>query len=233
MKPICFIPARGGSKGVPNKNIRTLGDKPLIAHTIEIALESNIFDHVIVSTDDQKIAEISRNFGAETPFIRPKELATDSATTDDVLIDGIRKLYELDYKFDVMVMRDCTVPFIDKLDMQGALELLTRTNCDSVFAVRRAHPSPYFGMMELTPAGYLEPSKTISKKITRRQDAPVVYSILGLFVLKAKKLLEEGKMFNEKTLPYEISLEHSHMIDFEFEFKVAECLYKLRQEGNL
>ncbi len=230
MKPICFIPARGGSKGIPNKNIRMLGDKPLIAHTIESALDSEIFDHVIVSTDDPKIAEVSKKFGAEIPFIRSKELASDTATTDDVLIDGTKRLHDLGYKFDIMVMRDCTVPFIDKFDMQGALELQRQTHCDAVFAVRKAHPSPYFGMMELNLSGYLEPSKNTQKKITRRQDAPVVYSILGLVVLDVNKLLQNAKMSSEKTLPYEISLEHSHMIDFEFEFKVAECLYKLKQE---
>ena len=89
MKPICLIAARGGSKGVPKKNIRKLAGKPLIAHTIEKALDSNIFSSVIVSTENKEIAKISKKFGAEVPFVRPKKLATDSASTDDVIIHAI------------------------------------------------------------------------------------------------------------------------------------------------
>ena len=89
MKSICFIGARGGSKGVPRKNIRKLGKKPLIAYTIESALKSNLFEHVIVSTEDTEIANISKKFGAEVPFIRPKKLATDSAGFADVMIHAI------------------------------------------------------------------------------------------------------------------------------------------------
>ena len=86
MKPICFIGARGGSKGVPKKNLRKLGGKPLIAHTITKALKSGIFSHVIVSTENKELASISRKYGAEVPFYRPRKLATDTATMEDVLI---------------------------------------------------------------------------------------------------------------------------------------------------
>ena len=112
MKPICLIAARGGSKGVPKKNIRKLAGKPLIAYTIEKALDSNIFSSVVVSTENKEIARISKKFGAEVPFVRPKKLATDSASTDDVIIHAIKKLYSLGYKFEIMVSRDCTVPFL-------------------------------------------------------------------------------------------------------------------------
>ena len=117
MKPICLIAARGGSKGVPKKNIRKLAGKPLIAHTIEKALDSNIFSSVIVSTENNEIAKISKKYGAEVPFIRPKKLATDSASTDDVIIHAIKKLYSIGYKFEIMVSRDCTVPFIKNSDI--------------------------------------------------------------------------------------------------------------------
>ena len=90
MKPICFIAARGGSKGVKDKNIKKLGGKPLIAYTIESAKKSKIFSHVIVSTEDKLIAKIAKQFGAEVPFQRPKILATDNASFDDVLLHGIK-----------------------------------------------------------------------------------------------------------------------------------------------
>lgn len=225
MKPICFIPARGGSKGIPKKNIRILGDKPLIAHTIESAINSNIFDHVIVSTDDQDIARISKQYGAEIPFMRPKELANDTATTDIVLLHGINELYSLGYKFEILVLRDCTVPFISEADMKGSIEVLQKSDCDGVFAAIKAHPNPYFGMMEKNSKGYLEMSKSSDRQITRRQDAPIVYEVDGLFVIYAKKFLQNKKMFTSKVLPYEISKEDGHMIDFEFDFKVAELLY--------
>ena len=112
MKPICLICARGGSKGVPNKNTRVIHKKPLIAHTIEKAVNSKIFSRVVVSTEDKKIAKISKKFGAEIPFMRPKNLAGDKTPIGDVFIHAIKKMQELDYQFDVFVNLDCTVPFI-------------------------------------------------------------------------------------------------------------------------
>ena len=231
MKPICFIPARGDSKEIPRKNIKPLGGKPLIAHTIESALRSNIFDHVIVSTDDQEIAQVSKQNGAEIPFMRPKELANDTTSTDAVLLHGIKQLYSLGYQFEILVLRDCTVPFITEDDMKGAIEVLQKSGCDGVFAAIKAHPNPYFGMMEINSKGYLEISKSLDRQITRRQDAPVVYEVDGLFVINVKRFLCNEKMFTSKILPYEISKEHGHMIDFEFDFKIAEllCNDKMRQ----
>ena len=121
MKPICFIAARGCSKGVKGKNIKKLGSKPLIAYTIESAKKSKIFSHIIVSTEDKLIAKIAKRFGAEVPFQRPKILATDDASFDDVLLHGIKKLRGLGYDFDVIVNRDCTVPINKNSDITGAL----------------------------------------------------------------------------------------------------------------
>lgn len=225
MKQICFIPARGGSKGIQRKNIRILGEKPLIAHTIVSALDSKLFDHVIVSTDDQEIIQTAKKYGAEVPFIRPKELATDHTTTDQVLTHGINELQNLGYEFDIIAMRDCTVPFIDKEDMSGAINLLKKSDCDAVFAAIKSHPNPYFGMMETNSNGYLEISKLYNKEITRRQDAPTVYIVDGLFVFRVNSFMKKQKLFSDKVLPYEISKEHGHMIDFEHDFTVAELLY--------
>ena len=133
IKPICLICARGGSKGVPNKNIRILGTKPLIAHTIEKAINSKIFSHVIVSTEDKKIIQIAKKFGAEVPFIRPKRLSGNSTPIGDVFLHAIKKLYSLDYEFNIFVNLDCTVPFLTKKDIANSVKLLIQKKSDAVY----------------------------------------------------------------------------------------------------
>ena len=224
MKPICIIPARAGSKSVPNKNIRLIAGKPLIYYTIKSALESKLFSHVIVSTEDKKTASIAKKYGAEVPFMRPRNLATDKTPQEQVLLHAVKKLNSLGIDFEIFVYRDCTVPFIDSSDMNGAIELLKKSDCYSTCASIKAHPNPYFGMWEPNKEGFLKISKTTDKVISRRQDAPIVYIIDGLFVFWTKKFLKTRKCLTSKMLPYEISREHSHMIDFEFDFKVAELL---------
>ena len=224
MKPICIIPARAGSKSVPNKNIRLIAGKPLIYYTIKSALESKLFSHVIVSTEDKKTASIAKKYGAEVPFMRPRNLATDKTPQEQVLLHAVKKLNSLGIDFEIFVYRDCTVPFIDSSDMNGAIELLKKSDCYSTCASIKAHPNPYFGMWEPNKEGFLKISKTTDKVISRRQDAPIVYIIDGLFVFWTKKFLKTCKCLTSKMLPYEISREHSHMIDFPFDFKVAESL---------
>jgi len=224
MKPICIIPARAGSRSVPNKNIRLIAGKPLIYYTIKSALESKLFSHVIVSTEDKKTASIAKKYGAEVPFMRPRNLATDKTPQEQVLLHAVKKLNSLGIDFEIFVYRDCTVPFIDSSDMNGAIELLKKSDCYSTCASIKAHPNPYFGMWEPNKEGFLKISKTTDKVISRRQDAPIVYIIDGLFVFWTKKFLKTRKCLTSKMLPYEISREHSHMIDFPFDFKVAELL---------
>lgn len=226
MKSICFIGARGGSKGVLRKNIRDLGGKPLIAHSIESALKSNIFSHVIVSTEDKQIAKIAKKYGAEVPFIRPKKLATSSASMADVMYHGITELKSLGYNFDIFVNRDCTVPFIQISDIKKAIQLLRKTKCDQVVGVYKQHLNPYFNMMELNSSGFLKMSKTNGKRPVGRQSAPIVYQLNGLWVYDKEKFLKYKKPLLPKTLPHEISPETGFMIDTEFEFKIAELIVR-------
>jgi len=223
MKPVCFIGARGGSKGVPNKNIRLLNGKPLITYSIETALDSNIFSSVIVSTEDERIGRIAKKYGAEVPFIRPKRLATDSAGMDEVIIHGIKKLRSLGYTFDILVNRDCTVPFIRNVDVTGSIELLKEKKCDAVFGVYKQHHNPYFNMMEPNSKGFLKYSKKLRKKIKTRQNTPTVYQLNGLFTLYVDRLLHT-KWHMLKVLPYEIPAETGLMIDTEFEFQIANMI---------
>jgi CMP-N,N'-diacetyllegionaminic acid synthase len=226
MTAICFIGARGGSKGVPQKNIKELGGKPLIAYAIESALDSNSFNKVVVSTDDKKIAKIAKEYGAEIPFMRPKKISSDNASMDDVILHGIKKLNSQGIDFKYLVNRDCTVPFISILDIKGSIGLIESTDCDMVCGVYKQHHNPYFNMMELNSRGFLEFSKKRKNRIISRQSAPIVYQVNGLFTIDVKRFLKFKKVYLPKVLPYEISPERGFMIDTEFEFQVADLIAK-------
>ena len=227
-KPICFIGARGGSKGIKRKNIKPILGKPLIAYTIESALQSNLFDNVIVSTEDNEIASIAKKYGAEIPFMRPKKLATDNASMVDVWKHGIKKLKSKGYEFETIVNRDCTVPFIRNEDIKKTIKLLNKEKCDGVFAVYQQHLNPYFNMMECNSQGYLRLSKKSKKLFGRRQDAPIVYQLNGLFTMNVEKLIKYDSHFMPKILPYEIPMETGIMIDTELEFKFAKMLIETK-----
>ena len=223
-KPICFIAARGGSKGVVGKNIRLLAGKPLIAYAIESSIKSKIFSHVVVSTEDKEIARISQKFGAEVPFLRPKKLATDSTGMTEVVLHGLKKLHALGYDFDTFVNRDCTVPFLRNKDVAGSIRLLKRKNCNAVFGVYRQHLNPYFNIMELGSNGFLKIVKDEEKRPISRQTAPIVYQLNGLFTYNTEKFFKYRNDILLNALPYEIPIETGFMIDTEFEFKLAEFI---------
>lgn len=223
-KPICFIAARGGSKGVVGKNIRLLAGKPLIAYAIESSIKSKIFSHVVVSTEDKEIARISQKFGAEVPFLRPKKLATDSTGMTEVVLHGLKKLHALGYDFDTFVNRDCTVPFLRNKDVAGSIRLLKRKNCNAVFGVYRQHLNPYFNIMELDSNGFLKIVKDEERRPISRQTAPTVYQLNGLFTYNTEKFFKYRNDILLNALPYEIPIETGFMIDTEFEFKLAEFI---------
>ena len=226
MKPICFIAARAGSKGVPNKNIKIIEGNPLISHAIKTAIKSKLFSHIIVSTDSKKIKDIAISSGAEVPFDRPKKLAEDSVGIIDVLIHGIKALKKTGYEFDAIVTRDCTVPFINSSHMRDSILLLNKKKCDGVYAVYRQHLNPYFNMMEPNKQGYLQISKKPRNEIKSRQNSPIVYQLNGLFTFNVESLLHYQKLFMPKILPYEISQSAGFMIDTKFEFELAKQIFK-------
>ena len=229
MKPICFIGARGGSKGLSRKNIRIIDGKPLLAHTIEKALESKYFSHTIVSTEDSEIVKISQKYGAEVPFIRPKKLATNNTSMEDTLIHGIKKLYSLGYVFKIVVLLDCTVPFLRMDDIKKAVNVLKKKNADVVCAVYKQHLNPYFNIAEISKSGHLQLCKKLKKIPENRQDAPTVYQMNGLYVFNAKNFLKKGKSIMQKMIPCEIPIETGLMIDTEFEFNIAKLILENRE----
>lgn len=224
MKPLCLISARGGSKGVARKNLKLLGKKPLIAHTIESAINSKIFSNVVVSTEDEEIASVSKSYGAEVPFLRPKKFATDNASMTDVMLHGLNELKLLRYKFEIFVNRDCTVPFLRNKDIKNSILLLKKQKCDAVFCVYEQHLNPYFNMMEKNSKGYLQFVKNPNNRPSRRQDAPIVYQLNGSFAYNVNTFLKTKNPFPPKSLPFVIPSETGLMIDTEIEFKIAELL---------
>ena len=228
MKPICLIAARRGSKGVPIKNIKMIGGKPLISHTIKSSLDSKIFSHVIVSTEDDEIAKIAKKYGAEVPFLRPKKLATKNAPMAKVIDHAINKLFSLGYNFDVLVNRDCTAPFIRISDIKKGISLLGRKKSDLVVAAYKTHLNPYFNMMEFDSNEILKFSKKTKKRVTNRQDAPIVYQLTGFQVINVQRFLKYKKIYMPRILPIEISAETGLMIDNKFEFQIADCMFRKR-----
>ena len=229
MKSVCIIPARGGSKGVPKKNIKKIDGKPLLGYVIETTKKSKIFEHVVVSTEDDEIARIAKKYGAEVPFKRPKSLASDYAPMDKVLLHAVRTLYELNYDFDVFVWRDATTPFIKSEDIKKSIKLLQTKKAAIVTGVYRQHLNPYFNIVEKKPNGFLKLCKPLKIKARSRQEAPAVFQLNGLYAYDAKKFLKIKKTDLSKTLPYEIPVETGLMIDTEFEFDIAKLLIEQKK----
>jgi CMP-N,N'-diacetyllegionaminic acid synthase len=221
---VCVIPARGGSKGLPGKNIKTLCGKPLIAYTIEQAKQSNYIDRVIVSTEDEEIAQISLEFGAEVPFVRPMELAGDGIATIDVLLHAIHWLEEEDkYDFSILVLLHSTAPLRVASDIDSCIRMLDELNADNVFSVTEAHRNPYFNMVEVGDSGLA----TLSKKgnFTSRQSAPKVYDMnSSIYVWWKDVLKKEGKILLNNNQVYIMPKARSIDIDDNIDFKIAEIM---------
>jgi CMP-N,N'-diacetyllegionaminic acid synthase len=223
-KIVCVIPARGGSKGIPRKNIKLLAGKPLIAYTIEQALQSQYIDRTIVSTDDTEIAGVAQQYGAEVPFMRPADLAGDHVTTIDVLLHAVQWLEEQEkFDFDILVLLHATTPLRSVDDINSCIKMLVETKADNVFSVAEAHRNPYFNMVEVGDDGMV----TLAKKgdYATRQSAPKVYDMnASIYVWWKNALKNEKKIFLKNSHIYVMPKERSIDIDTTIDFKFAEYL---------
>ena len=230
MKQTCYgyIFARGGSKGVPRKNIRQLGGKPLIAYSIDALKLSACVERVIVSTEDSEIASVARACGAETPFMRPVELAQDASPEIEAWRHALEEARKEGALPDVMVSAPATAPFRQPQDICKAIELFNDGGADLVIAVTETNHNPYFNMVTLgeeNMAQLVIPSK---KGVFRRQDAPPVYNITTLiyitkpeYVFDCKSLME-GRV-RAFIVPESRALDIDTMLDFKFaEFLIAK-----------
>lgn len=176
---IAIIPARGGSKRIPRKNIKPFDGKPMIAHAITAAVASGLFEHVLVSTDDEEIAVIARHWGAETPFVRPAELANDYTATVPVVAHGIQACRALGWEFNLVCCIYPGVPFIQIEDLQGALALLTQGSADYSFPVTE-FPSAIQRALTRAPDGRMKPFFP-QYELTRTQDLEQAFHDAGQF----------------------------------------------------
>ena len=223
MRVLAIIPARGGSKGLPKKNIKLLGDKPLIAWSINSAKESKLINNIIVNSDSEEIINISKNHGAEIPFVRPKELADDNATTKDVLIHTINYYKTKNEIFDYIVVLQPTSPFRKIGDIDLAIKKAIQTNVDMVVSVKETSSNPYYVLFEENENGYLKKSK--DGIFTRRQDCPKVYEYNGsIYVIKVDSLMKYNSLHFNKILKFEMDDLHSIDIDNQLDFDFAEFI---------
>ncbi len=223
---VCVIPARGGSKGLPGKNIKMFCGKPLIAHTIAQARQSKYIDRVVVSTEDEEIAQISLEYGAEVPFMRPVELAGDGSRTVDVLLHAIKWLEEADkYNFDILVLLHTTTPLRAVKDIDSCIKMLVEAKADNVFSVTEAHRNPYFNMVERDRQGTVKLVK--EGTFSTRQSAPEVYDLnASIYVWWKDILKKDKKIFLTGSKIYVMPKERSLDIDDAFDFRIAEYLAK-------
>jgi CMP-N,N'-diacetyllegionaminic acid synthase len=228
-KILAVIPARGGSKGVPNKNIKELLGKPLIAYTIEQAKRSRYIDRTIVSTDSPAIADIAVSCGAEVPFLRPEALATDQSSTLDVLVHAIDWLEKNEnYKFDILVLLHATTPLREPEDIDRSIELLLDKGVENVFTVTEAHRNPYFNMVEIKNN---KVSLVKMGNYATRQTAPEVFDMnSSIYVWWKDIFMKKRSVFLENSRVYIMPRTRSVDIDDSLDFKIAEML--LSNQGN-
>ena len=229
MKILAIIPARGGSKSVPRKNIRNLNGKPLIAYTIEAAKRiEDKFHKIIVSTDDEKIAEVSKHYGADVPFIRPSNLAEDKTPTYPVLQHAVNFVEKDDgINIDLIMLLQPTAPFRTTEDMLNCLNLSQTSNTDSVISVVQVfsyHPI----LMKKIENNRLTHFSIEEKEGTPRQlyEPPAYMRNGAIYITKRKNLIEQNSIWGNSITPYVMPQERSYNIDDEIDFITSEMMMK-------
>ena len=225
---LCTICARGGSKGVKNKNIKTINGKPLIAYTIEQAIASKLFEHVVISTDSDAIANIAKEYGAEVFFKRSEEMASDTAGKLDVIKDAfIRSEKHYKKQYDYLIDLDATAPLRSVQDIQDSFKQFLLNNNDNLITAMPGRRSPYFNLVEVDTYGKVNLSKKLDSNILRRQDAPKSYDMnASIYIWKRDVILNENSIFLENTGLYVMPEERSIDIDTELDYKFVEFLMK-------
>ena len=227
-KPLIIgvIPARGGSKSVPRKNLAPLNGKPMMAHTIEAAQNSKLLTHYVVSSEDAEIIKVAKQYGAPAPFVRPAEFATDEAPSLPVVQHAVRYYESTEgIKFDYVVLLQATSPLRTGADIDAALEKLIATGADSVISVVRvAHHHPA-RMRFIENDLLVQLPMGEQKEMTRRQDLPPVYIRNGaIFATKRDMVMEQNSMLGKVSRPYVMPESRSANVDTKFDFLVVEVM---------
>lgn len=228
MKVFGFIFARGGSKGVPNKNIRELCGKPLIAHAIEAGMKTRRFERIVVSTDSEIIADTARQFGAEVPFMRPPELATDTSPELLSWRHAVRYFLDRGEEFDVFASIPATAPLREPSDITRCLDVFLDGNCDVVLTCTASHSSPYFTMLTRDDNGYAR-ILLGDGTFARRQDTPKTYDITPVaYVTSPAFILKHDRLWAGTVNAVEVSKRSAIDIDEPLDFEMAEFLMRKR-----
>ncbi len=228
-KIYAFICARGGSKGIKDKNIKSFCGKPLISYSIKSALENKLINKVIVSTDSEKIKKISKYYGAEVPFKRPKKLASDSSKEWLVWKHLINYLKDNDDLPDIVISLPATSPLRKDTDINNCLKKFIKNKMsDMLITVTKPYRNPYFNMIEIKKNKFAKiVIDNISNYISNRQDAPIVYDVATLaYVTSPKYILKADKMFSGNVDIHEVPKIRAIDIDNKIDFLYAEYLKK-------
>ena len=225
MSTVAFIFARGGSKGLPGKNIRNFGGKPLIAWSIECALSVKAIDRVIVSTDSEEIAESSKRYGAEVPFMRPLELATDESPEWLSWRHALEFLQESSIALpEIMVSLPTTSPLRAVIDVERCLDQFSKGGCDVVVTVAEARRNPYFNMVTDNSDGTVRLVME-NYQVTRRQDAPIVRELTTVcYVADPNFVLSHNSIFDGRVKAVNVPKKRAVDIDSIEDFNYAEFL---------
>jgi len=224
---LAVILARGGSKQIPGKNIRSLCGKPLIAWTIDSAISSQCFDRIMVSTEDYKIAEVACTFGAEVPFMRPEELAQDHSPSIASVLHAVHWLANHeDYHPDYVMLLQPTSPLRSPEDIQKAIQITQDKQADSVVSVTEVHHHPFW-MKKISPDEHLIDFLPNQLSYARRQDLPTAYALNGaIYLAKRDVLLAKSSFYKDTTAAYVMPPERSLDIDTPWEFHLAELIMR-------
>ncbi len=220
------IPARGGSKSVPRKNLAPLNGKPMFYYTIEAAQQSKLLTHFVVSSEDEEIIKVAKSFGAPAPFVRPAELATDEAPSLPVVQHAVREVESRKgVTFDYVVLLQATSPLRNSADIDAALEKLIETGADSVVSVVRvAHHHPA-RMRFIENDLLIQLPMGEQKEMQRRQDLPPVYIRNGaIFATKRSVVMDQNSMLGKVSRPYVMPESRSANVDTKFDFLVVEVM---------
>lgn len=229
VKFIAFIFARGGSKGIPKKNIIDFNGTPLIGLTISIALKSNYIDQVFVSTDDEEIAKIAEKYGAVVPFYRPSELASDSSKELDAWRHAIDWAVKTRGNFDAIISLPTTSPLRNVQDIDNCISKYIENfdSIDGVVTLTHANRHPSFNMVKFNQEGFLSTYSSSKSKLFNRQEAPKAYDLCTIcYVFNQNYILTCSNLFQGKVLGVEVPKERSIDIDDEYDLKVARLIDK-------
>ncbi len=224
-----LITARGGSKGLPGKNIRNLCGKPLIAWTVESARGSRYIDYLALSTDSEDIAKVVRAFGVDVPFLRPPELASDDATSVDVVAHALRFLQGSGHEFEILVLLEPTSPLRDSKDIDFALEQMLASKAESIVSVCRAESTHPAFMFRRTESNRLASNQPEGFAVLRRQELEPMFFLEGsVYASKVETLLRERTFCHRNTIGFEVPKWKSPEIDDIVDFLHVEAIMKHR-----